>query len=676
MTPAQQHGAALHADELSLPVAELGQPNPLPPLKGFMEVPVDLTSSELPRHIRDGAHYGTLRTSMPYLVNDAYDRDRRPARVPTVVLENEVLRAEFVPALGGRLWSLTHRPTGRDLLFANGVLQPVNFGISNAWFAGGIEWNVGTHGHSPTTCAPLHAASVTGPDGTPALRMWEYDRLHGTVFSITAWLPPGSEVLFVHGRIRNPGARTVPTYFWANAAVPETDGTRIVSPARRAYWTSLERTLKSVPFPVRDGVDHSYPARSAHSTENYCEGSTDRPWIAALDETGTGLAQASTPTLHGRKTFAWGHTTGCRHWQSWLTGDTPRRYCEFQSGLTTTQYENIPLEPGETCAWTEAYGLIGADPARVHGDWQQAVTAVEEQLDTLIGADRLEDAHRALDAVTDRAPRRHLCTGSGWGALERRRAAACGTPWPDLPGTPFDDATLTADQAPWLALLDTGTLPAHDPARAPRSYVTGGDWAARLAAAPADWQTAYLLGTLAHAAHDLDTAERHYRDSLARDTSPWALRALALVRHARGEQAAALGLLREACGLAPRSLPLAAETATALLDANDPAGCLHFLDGLRPELLEDPRLRLLHAVSAGLLGDRAPGEKLLAATVELPTMRSSETLLEQLWFLTHPESPLPDAYNFRWHPDATDRAMRERLHGPQAPAPAAATAAR
>ncbi|MDQ8706963.1 DUF5107 domain-containing protein [Streptomyces sp. LHD-70] len=675
MTPAPQRAGTLHQDELSLPVARLGQPNPLPPLKGFMEVPVDLTSSELPRHIRDGAGYGTLKTSMPYLINDAYDRDRHPARIPTVVLENDVLRAVFVPSLGGRLWSLTHRPTGRDLLFSNGVLQPVNFGISNAWFAGGIEWNVGTHGHSPTTYAPLHAAAVTGPDGTPVLRMWEYDRLHGTVFSISAWLPPGSEVLYVHGRILNPGDHTAPTYFWANAAVPETDGVRIVSPAHRSYWTTLERTLKSVPFPVRDGVDHSYPARSAHSTENYCEVPAERPWIAALDETGTGLAQASTPTLHGRKTFAWGNTTGCRHWQSWLTGDTPRRYCEFQSGLTTTQYENIALRPGQTCSWTEAYGLLRADPELVHGDWQQAVTGIGQRLDSLVTAAQLDQAHRTLDALTDRAPHQRLCRGSGWGALERRRASAAGTPWPLLTGTPFDDDTLGAEQTPWLTLLNTGTLPAHDPATAPRSYITGGDWRTRLTEAPANWLTAYLLGTLAHAEHDLDTAELHYGTSLTHDTSPWALRALALVQQARGEQATALHTLREACALAPHSPQLAVETATSTLEADDPAGCLHFLNGLRPDLLDHPRLRLLHAIAAGTLGDRTPGEELLADTVELPTMRSSETLLEQLWFLTYPDRPLPGTYNFRWHPQATDRAILERLYGPEAaPVAAAATA--
>ncbi|MFE0105826.1 DUF5107 domain-containing protein [Streptomyces sp. NPDC059009] len=660
------NGCVLSAGELSLPVASLGAPNPLPPMQGFMEVPVDLTGSDLPEHIRAGAAYGTLKTAMPYLVKDAYGRERRPGRIATVVLENEVLRATFVPGLGGRLWSLLHKPTGRDLLYSNRVLQPANFGIANAWFAGGIEWNVGTHGHSPTTHAPLHSATVTGPDGSPMLRMWELDRLHGTVFSITAWLPPGSDVLYVHGRIVNPGDETAPTYFWANAAVPESAGVRLISHAHRSYWTALDRTLKPVPYPDRDGVDHSYPARSDYSTENYCEVPSDRPWIAALDERGSGLAQASTSTLRGRKTFAWGRTEGCRHWQTWLSGDAPQGYCEFQAGLTTTQYENVAVGPKQTCAWTEAYGLLQVSPALVHGAWPTAVDAVESHLDALVSADQLDRAHRELSSVADRAPKEYHSRGSGWGALERRWAAARAADWPPLTGTPFDDVTLGAEQAPWLTLLRTGELPRLDPASAPLSYVTGTDWRDRLENAPQSWLTQYMLGALAHAEHDLDTAHTHYLRSLTHDVTPWTLRALALVHQARGNETEALRTMEQACHAAPDSVHLAIEAVAMLRDADEPARCLRLLDAMDPALLEHPRLRLQHAIAAGLLGDHTEGEALLADpadTFELPTLRSSETLLEQLWFLTHPERPLPDAYNFRWNPLATDDAMRERLHG-------------
>ena len=49
--------------------------------------------------------------------------------------------------------------TGRAIQFANLALR-------NAWFAGGVEWNIGTRGHSPTTCSPCTPPSCTRTTGS------------------------------------------------------------------------------------------------------------------------------------------------------------------------------------------------------------------------------------------------------------------------------------------------------------------------------------------------------------------------------------------------------------------------------------------------------------------------------------------------------------------------------
>ena len=108
-----------------------------------------------------------------------------PGTFAAAVLENETLRATFLLELGGRLWSLYHKPSGRELLSVNPVFQPANLAIRNAWFSGGVEWNIGIIGHSPFTCEPLFAARVEGPDG-PVLRMYEWERVRGTPFQIDA----------------------------------------------------------------------------------------------------------------------------------------------------------------------------------------------------------------------------------------------------------------------------------------------------------------------------------------------------------------------------------------------------------------------------------------------------------------------------------------------------------
>ena len=113
----------LRVERWSLPAAELGPLNPLPPLR----VAEELHATEeagLPQHMLDSLAFGHPATILPYMVQDGYGRERRPRDFTTAILENEFLRATFLLEVGGRLWSLVHKPSGRELLDVNPVFQP------------------------------------------------------------------------------------------------------------------------------------------------------------------------------------------------------------------------------------------------------------------------------------------------------------------------------------------------------------------------------------------------------------------------------------------------------------------------------------------------------------------------------------------------------------------------
>ena len=90
-------------------------------------------------------------------------------------MTNGRLEALVLPGLGGRLWSLRELVADRDLVFTNRRLQFANLALTDAWFAGGIEWNLGSTGHAATTCRPVFAGGVSSNRGT-ALRIWEWER--------------------------------------------------------------------------------------------------------------------------------------------------------------------------------------------------------------------------------------------------------------------------------------------------------------------------------------------------------------------------------------------------------------------------------------------------------------------------------------------------------------------
>jgi tetratricopeptide (TPR) repeat protein len=663
---ASHGGVRLTLDTVRLPMTPIGEPDPLPPLAGLLDPPFGLDTLDVPDDIRRGMAYGQVDNLAPYLHQDGYDRDRHPASLPVTVLENDLLRASIALGLGGRIWSLEHKPSGRELVYRNRVLQPANFALRNAWFSGGIEWNIGTRGHSPTTCAPVHAAVVVRPDGTPMVRMWQWERLREVTFQVDVWLE--GELLLAYVRIHNPNDAVVPMYWWSNVAVAETPETRVLAPARSAYRTSYDGCLATVPIPVADGLDATYPARSPGAADLFFAIAPEvQPWIAALDADGRGLLQTSTMRLRGRKLFVWGQSTGGRHWQEWLSGGGAP-YLEIQAGLATTQHEHLPMPARAEWSWVEAYGMAAADPAATHGaDWDRAVQAGAAEVRRLASPQRLDAALAAATALADWPPGESLSVADGWGALERRRRASTGEPPPGPPGAPYADASLTGEQRPFGTLLETGDLPDLDPARPPLGYVVGPDWSRRLAAAVESWASRLHLGVVAHAAGDLAAARDAYERSLRLSRTPWALRNLALL----GGPSERAELLVEAHRLAPDLWQLAVEAAVALLGAGRAAAALALIDAAPAPVRAHGRSRLLTARAALAIGDVDRAAGLLDQGVEVADLREGEIALHELWWecAAHRlaaardgpvddairdearQLPVPARYDFRMRPD-------------------------
>jgi hypothetical protein len=623
----------------------------LPILHGIRRPGFDSAAAPYPDMARN-LEYGRPTTLLPYTMQDSYTRERTPRELPSLVLENEVLTATFLPDHGGRLWSLVHRPTGRDLLHRNQILQPANLALRDAWLAGGVEWNLGATGHWPLTCSPLHAVRLTAPNGTPVLRMYEFERLRRVVVTIDAWLPAGSEVLLIHVSLHNPAETATPVYWWSNIAVPQKPDVRVVAPADRAFHFDYTAQLKLVDFPERDGADQSYPARFPAAADFFMDiPAGERRWIAALDGSGSGLVQTSTDRLIGRKLFQWGAGTGGQRWQEWLSGPDAE-YIEIQAGLARTQLEHVELPGGATWEWVEAYGLLTADPAAVHGTWDQARGAVTGALEQLVSRDSLEsalaDAQKfarhteplspavdgglisAFDSQEVEAPET-LHRGSGWGALE---VAAGLMPADEL--RPF--GSCDAKQQPWLDLLRTKRLPITEPPAAP---VTGAQWRMLLEAAADDWHSLYHLGLLRLADDDREGARKAFERSLADRPNAWAQRALAHLADSPAD------LTLAAHRLQPALRELTIETLQALLAADRAADALEVVAALCVEDKDHGRIRLHTAQAALATGDIGRVRQLLEDGITVDNLQEGEASLDLLWLAAYPDRPVPPEYDFR-----------------------------
>ena len=114
----------LSASTVRVAYAPLGGEDPVPLLDRSLEA--QFSGDQLPQPLQENASFGTPRSLHPYLVQNRYDRNRVGADLDCLALENEHLCATFLPRLGGRLWSLVDRATGRELLYRNQAIQPAN----------------------------------------------------------------------------------------------------------------------------------------------------------------------------------------------------------------------------------------------------------------------------------------------------------------------------------------------------------------------------------------------------------------------------------------------------------------------------------------------------------------------------------------------------------------------
>jgi hypothetical protein len=632
---------------LRLLAADLGPESPLPPFTGLQRLPDPSASPDLPADMRERIAYGRLANPLPYPLQNAYRRDLRSQEIPAIQLTNSSLEAYVLPGLGGRVWSLRDLVADRDLVFTNQRLQFANFALTDAWFAGGIEWNLGSTGHSATTSRPVFVGSVPSRRGA-ALRIWEWERTRDLVFSVDLLMPADRRLLLAFVRVRNPDPAPKPLYWWTNIAAPEEPGVRVLAPAARAWRTGYDGSIASIDIPFADdpATDVSYPFRAQRAADYFFQLPAERrPWIAAVQADGRGLVQTSTAQLRGRKLFCWGTAAGGRHWQEWLSGPE-RRYLEIQAGLGTTQLEHLRLDGNAEISWAEAYAPIEAAPGTVHGSWPEALAEVAERVARAVPAQDLDDWHRWWRAEVADATPQQMTAGSGAGEAE---LAVRGVDPNGLPGIPFGKPRSDAFRH-LVALARTGEVDQDG---------VGGDalvppitdrWGAVVDRAADGWWGQLLNAIRCHARGDLEEARLGYLRSDQLRSTPWAARGLALLAGTRGDQPSAVHLYSRAVAQAPTCLPLLVEATEQLLANGQPGDCLAMIDAAPPQIAVHGRLVLQRARALLADGQAEAARALLEAGIEVPDLREGETL-GVLWRAAFGERPLPYRYDFRMRPD-------------------------
>ena len=621
-----------------MPSADMGKENPLPDIKNVSYIHAKIeTTDAVPPELKKYINKGMISTMLPYRQQDGYNRERKNRAFNSIVLENENLKAVFLPELGGRLWSLIDKTTNRELLYCNPVFQPGNLALRNAWFSGGVEFNVSIKGHNPLTCDPLFAQKITMPDGSEGLRMFEYERIRGVLYSIDAWIPENSSFLYIRPRIENRTGKEIWMYWWSNIAVPAYEKTRVIVPTKETfvnYFGNDHYVLDYSELPYTLDTDVSYPDNLSRSLDFFYNIPDDgEKWITAVDKEGYGLLQCSTSELKGRKLFVWGQGEGGKNWNKFLTDGSNDGYIEIQAGLARTQLEHIPMSDGETWSWVEAYGPINCGK-NAHGDWETAVSAAKEEI-----AKSFENGiNSGLSAFKNDKPEQGemLCLGSGWGALEElsRRVQ-------NLPSLSSEivipNEAITEVQREWIDLLETGCLAEKDETEEPNGYVIDEFWHKLLKKSletpeNRNWYSLMHLGIMEYAVGNTDSALSLFLEAAEKKPNAWCYRNIAMIyRNEYQDIEQAYTYMKKAFTLNKTCRGILVDTATTYLQAGKYSEWLDAYSQIG-DMQKDGRLKLCLVKALMALDRYEEAAKILNYSLDMPDIKEGDTAISDVWF--------------------------------------------
>ena len=599
----------LKFEKISMPSAHLGPAGDYP----VLFFPLIRPKKEIILDETEGLYlgYGAQAHALPYTTLGDYDRAEEPRDFEAFILENNFLKAVFIPSLGGRMWSLFDKKRGKDLVVDNPVFRPCNLAARNAWFSGGVEWNCGFPGHHPLTCDKVYGAQYAAEDGTPVLRLYAFERCRAVTYQMDFFLPNDSETLFARMRLVNGSDKVIPIYWWSTIAVEEKEGARIIVPADEAYYKhGVIAPIGKGPVPMRNGFDNTYPTNHIDSNDDFYKIPEDsRKYQAYIDAEGYGLIHSSTKRLKGRKLFVWGTGEGSKNWQKLLTNKEGEKqpYVEIQAGLCYTQQGSLPFPPCSALEWMEAYTPVEMAPEAVHCEYKTARRNVEAWLDEALPEARLDamlkdTKKEALKEVP------YTYKGHPWGTLDNELKTALGKRLIS-PNLCFGE--IEEEQKLWLRFLKNGYLDEPSPEEAPISYMVQDEWFDLLKKTVRgsdrfNWYAWYNLALCYYARCEYELSSELFETSLRLKPSTWAYHGLACSLFNLNECEAGASSLAKALKMNCSNLSLAKE-AVRLCDYFKQYNIARSIyeDSLSDECKRDPYVLGYYAAALAYTGSSA-----------------------------------------------------------------------
>ncbi len=275
----------------------------------------------------------------PYHKFDGYSHECTPKDWKVVTLENDFIKVQVLPEVGGKIWGAIEKGSGKDFIYKNEVMKFRNIAMRGPWTSGGIEFNFGLIGHTPSTATPVDYVLSENEDGSVSCTVGTIDLPSRTQWRVSITLDPDKAYFTTKSTWYNPTPLSHPYYNWMTAAAKATDDLTFYIPGDKALhhngdprnWP-VEKNGKQI---WKYKENNFGPNKSYHVVGKY-----HNFFGGYWHDEGIGFAHVGRQeSMPGQKLWLWSLARDGGIWEDLLT-DTNGQYAEYQAGRLFNQYFN------------------------------------------------------------------------------------------------------------------------------------------------------------------------------------------------------------------------------------------------------------------------------------------------------------------------------------------------
>jgi len=314
-------------------------------------------AEEMPMFAENRVHQRTSGRPYPNKVVMEVDRTHKEDKEYTLVtLENEYVKIEILPEIGGRIYSAYDKTTGYDYFYKQHVIKPALIGVLGSWISGGVEFNWPFH-HRASGFMPCDFTVEELSDGSAVCHLSEHDPIDRMKGMVSIILRPGETSLETKMRLYNRTAVEKSFLWWENAAVPVNEQYQIFFPQDVSY-VNFHYLKSRTTYPIAgNGVFNGIPMdtdrdiswhKNTKQATSYFACASDYDFFGGYDH-GKECGVVHIGDHHvspGKKMFTWAYCQLSKSWENALT-DTDGEYAELMAGSYSDNQPNF--------AWLAAY---------------------------------------------------------------------------------------------------------------------------------------------------------------------------------------------------------------------------------------------------------------------------------------------------------------------------------